>query len=785
MSRVAPIPTDAPARDEPPLAVLLGLRQQDTGEWLQRCSTRFARPENFRWYHALIHFGAAGLTAWLYRPFVADWILVGWAGLIGLAVVAAGISHVRVQQLLAANDYRGILWWQALTGAATGSAWGAGFVLFALSNPRVELSMLGIMAICVVLAAARMLARLPLAGIALATPVALGAAIGLAVTGRYGVAIGSLWMLVNVASLIIAIALVHYEAWQAEVAAGDKQQVVSLLLNEDEDERADWLWQLDSQRRVRNPSARFAYALGRERGEVEGEAFVRLMAGDDWDSGNFSRSLHDLADRLQRRERFTDLLVKVSIGSKTRWWELSGAPLLSDDGDFLGFRGVGSDVTDQRESSEKIAYMARYDALTGLPNRLLLNETLCEAIQHSQQWRSRCAFMMIDLDRFKAVNDSLGHHIGDHLLAQVAGRLNGLMAPGEVCGRLGGDEFGIVLRDGSDRRRLDELAGQVIETLSQPYTVDGHPLYVGASVGSAIGPRDGSTVEELMRSADLALYRAKGEGGNAHHAFQPQFHASAEERRQLEFALRGALAADEFSLQYQPVVDAASERVVSFEALLRWTRAGHGPVSPAKFVPLAEETRLIVPIGAWVLEQACREAGNWPPDIKVAVNVSPEQLIEPGFAETVATALAASGLQPARLELEVTESIFLRDANIARAALEEVIALGVSVALDDFGTGYSSLGYLRKLRFATIKVDRSFVQGAAHGSPESLAIIRAVVAMADALDMQTTAEGVETAQEAALIRALGCSKIQGYYYSRPVGAEDAAALFKKPRRLTA
>lgn len=767
------------------MAVLLGLRQQDTGEWLQRCSTRFVKPESFRWYHAVLHFGSAVVTALFYYKVVHSWVLLCWLALMGAVIAVSAISHIHVQRLLVRSDYRGILRWQAGAAMFSGAGWGAAFVMFALANPRLELSLLGIMAICVVLAAARVLARLPLAAIALAIPLAIGASAGLVMTGRYGVAAGTLFMLVNVISLIIAIALVHYEAWQAEVAAGDTQQVVSLLLNEDEHERADWLWQIDSQRRVRNLSARFAYALGGERQDLEGQSLLRLLGGSDWESGNFSRSLHDLADRLQRRERFADLLVKVMVDNQSRWWELSGAPLISDDGEFLGFRGVGSDVTDQRESSEKIAYMARYDALTGLPNRLLLNETLSEAIHYAQQWRGRCAFLMIDLDRFKAVNDSLGHHTGDLLLAQVAARLSGLVAQGELCGRLGGDEFAIVLRDLSDAKRLDALAAQIIETLSQPYTVDGHPLYVGASIGSAIGPRDGSSVEELMRSADLALYRAKGEGGNEHHAFQPQLHASAEERRQLEFALRGALEAGEFALQYQPVVDAATERVVSFEALLRWTRPDHGPISPAKFVPLAEETRLIVSIGAWVLEEACLEARQWPSDVKVAVNVSPQQLLEPSFADSVSGALRKSGLRPSRLELEVTESIFLRDANIARSALEDVIALGVSVALDDFGTGYSSLGYLRKLQFATIKIDRSFVQGAAQGAPESLAIIRAVVAMADALEMQTTAEGVETAQEAALIRALGCSKIQGYYYSRPISAKDASALFKNPRRLRA
>lgn len=286
-----------------------------------------------------------------------------------------------------------------------------------------------------------------------------------------------------------------------------------------------------------------------------------------------------------------------------------------------------------------------------------------------------------------------------------------------------------------------------------------------------------------MRNADLALYRAKDEGGGSHCQYEPSLHASAEERRKLEFALRRALEREELFLNYQPVVDANSEEVVGFEALVRWNSGEHGFVSPAKFIPLAEDTRLIVPIGEWVLEQACREAANWPAHVKINVNVSAEQLVEPDFPKMVVRALAVTGLDPARLELEVTESIFLRDADVARHALEQCMALGCSIALDDFGTGYSSLGYLRKLQFTTIKVDRSFVQGASEQDPESLAIIRAVVAMAQSLDLTTTAEGVETEEQAAMIRTMGCDKIQGYYFGRPMSASDAQAVFLRAQRL--
>ncbi|MDZ7588365.1 MAG: EAL domain-containing protein [Parasphingorhabdus sp.] len=439
---------------------------------------------------------------------------------------------------------------------------------------------------------------------------------------------------------------------------------------------------------------------------------------------------------------------------------------------------LAQDVTAQRESAEKISHMARFDTLTGLPNRLQLTEALGKAMENSERWNSRCGFMMIDLDRFKAVNDTLGHPVGDRLLARVSERLRSIMSANELCGRLGGDEFAVVIRDATDSQYVLGLGQKIIDTLSRPYEVDAHTLYIGASVGTAVGPRDGRTVEMLMRSADLALYRSKDEGGGAHNSYEPQLHVHAEERRVMEIALRKALDNEEFSLNYQPVVSAETGGVVAFEALLRWTNPEFGVVSPAKFVPLAEDARLIVSIGEWVMREACKEAMNWPTTVKVAVNVSADQLHDADFQRMLTSALQESGLPAHRLEVEVTESIFMRDGAGATDVLDRVIAMGVNLSLDDFGTGYSSLGYLRKTRFSTIKVDRSFVQGAAKKVPESLAIIRAVVAMADSLGMSTTAEGAETEDEVRMIQKLGCKKIQGYYFGRPMIAEDAAELFR-------
>ncbi|QJQ33474.1 EAL domain-containing protein [Sphingomonas lacunae] len=558
--------------------------------------------------------------------------------------------------------------------------------------------------------------------------------------------------------------------------AEEQTETVSLLLREFEDAGSDWLWQVDANRRITKASPRFAHAVGRDPSELEGLSILQLLAGEHWSTGKFPPALHDLANRLNRKESFASLLVPVALDERTRWWELSASPSYDSSGVFIGFRGVGSDVTEQRASADRIAHLARFDALTGLPNRLYLNETLAGALEQAAAWRRRCAFIMIDLDRFKAVNDTLGHPIGDRLLAQVAARMKQFGTESVIAGRLGGDEFGVVLREIDGVDTVERLGQRIIDVVSRPYEIDQHTLYVGASLGYAVGPRDGATVEALTRNADLALYRSKDQGGGVINSYEPTLHDQARERREIEIELRSALGRDEFMVHYQPVVH-SDGRVDGFEALLRWNSKKLGPVSPVKFIPVAEDTRLIGPIGEWVLQTACHEAARWPSNTKVAVNVSAEQLSSPGFVASVMKALAHSGIAPNRLELEVTESVFLREVSGAMATLDQVRALGVKLVLDDFGTGYSSLGYLRMGQFSTIKVDRSFVQGALKGARESIAIVRAVVALADSLEMSTTAEGVENQEEADAIVALGCKKLQGYHFGRPMSAEDAFAIF--------
>jgi diguanylate cyclase (GGDEF)-like protein/PAS domain S-box-containing protein len=710
----------------------------------------------------------------------AGWLVVLIAAVAGSTVVDRRICPVD-QRRVGLREIR----IQALGTAGLATAWAIPMLVFGPWLSPTDCAVVWAIMATLMAGMAFALAAVPLGAEVFAVILGLSGIAGFVVHGELtGGGVAACFLVFTMVGAFET-ARTSLDARLSEAGLADKGEVVSLLLREFEEGEADWLWQVDPARRVRNVSPRFAFALGEAPDDIEARPLVQLIAGESWDTGFFHSSLHDLAERLKRRESFSNLIVRATLKGQHRWWELSASPRFDENGAFVGFRGVGSDVTERRESEEQIAYLARFDTLTGLPNRLQLTEALDAGMRRADQFRSRCAFLMIDLDRFKAVNDTLGHMIGDRLLELVAGRLESLVGDAGLCGRLGGDEFAVVLSEKVDSDKIQAVAQRIIGGLSAAYMVDHHVLYIGASVGSAIGPRDGATVETLMRHADLALYRAKDDGGGAHFSYEPSLHTEAEQRRVLEVALRHALERDEFSLVYQPVVDAMTGKVLSFEAFARWTSAEHGPISPLKFIPVAEDARLIVPIGEWVLRTACLEAARWPDPIKIAVNVSGEQLQDGSFAQTVVSALAASGLPPHRLEIEVTESVFLRDGTVALETLRRIIGLGCGVALDDFGTGYSSLGYLRKIRFSTIKIDRSFVQGAARSNPESLAIVRAVVAMADSLEMSTTAEGVETEDELAMARQLGCRKIQGYYFGRPMAPEDAFGLVAPKAKIVA
>ncbi|HWB46619.1 MAG TPA: PAS-domain containing protein [Hyphomicrobiaceae bacterium] len=441
------------------------------------------------------------------------------------------------------------------------------------------------------------------------------------------------------------------------------------------------------------------------------------------------------------------------------------------------------DITEQRRSDAKIAYMALHDALTGLPNRVLLNERIEQALVRVNRGEI-VATHLLDLDHFKNVNDTLGHPAGDKLLKLVTGRLRTLVRETDTIARMGGDEFAIVQVGIAQPSDATSLAHRVIEVVSEPYEIDGQQVIIGTSVGIAVGPADGLTPDQLMRNADLALYRAKGDGRGTFCFFEPEMDAQMQARRAMEYDLRKALAAGEFELHYQPVVNLRTNEISSFEALIRWRHPERGMISPGTFIPLAEEIGFIVPLGEWTIREACATAAKWPHDIKISVNLSPVQFRNPGLVNVVVNALVVSGLAPERLELEITETALLEDSEATLTMLYRLRELGVRIAMDDFGTGYSSLSYLQSFPFDRIKIDRSFIKDIAD-AVGSLNIVRAVAALANGLGMATTAEGVETQEQLETVKSEGCTEMQGFLFSRPRPVSEIEQLFLEQKRAAA
>ena len=544
------------------------------------------------------------------------------------------------------------------------------------------------------------------------------------------------------------------------------------LLQEHERTGRGWFWETDRLGCLTYISDTLAQSLDMSADTMIGRQITEIVKPGDRKQGDGERTL---GFHLSARTGFSDIAVCAALSKEERWWSISGQPVFNEYGQFHGFRGSGTDLTEMRRSQAEVTRLAQFDSLTGLANRIQMLSSLEQAVADRHGKSGECTLMMLDLDRFKIVNDTLGHPAGDTLLRQVSQRLQRVVGNKGLVGRQGGDEFKILLPGRHDNTVLAHLAQAIISSIAQPYSIDGTAVVIGVSIGISCCPTDGVTADAMIRNADLALYAAKGDGRGVHRFYSSDMHADAEDRRALEEDLRRALAADGLHLVYQPVVSSKTEHVTGYEALLRWNHPVRGPISPALFIPIAEDSGLIAQIGEWVMRTACRDAAEWPEGIRIAVNVSPTQFANPGFPSTVMNALANAQLAPERLELEITESVFLNDDEGTDAMFARLKAIGVRLALDDFGTGYSSLGYLKKAPFDKIKIDQSFVRGAAIKGNRNSAIIKAIVNLAEALGMDTTAEGAETQDELALIRNLGCSHIQGYIYGRPMPAADVLA----------
>nr|WP_315204218.1 EAL domain-containing protein [uncultured Albidiferax sp.] len=554
-----------------------------------------------------------------------------------------------------------------------------------------------------------------------------------------------------------------------------QNQLVGLLLNDFEEHASDWLWETDREGCLRHVSQRLAQAMGVSPSELQGQHLVQRMAAlSPQMVPAHAAMFRALEQCLVRQQAFRGVLVPARVAGQLQWWSLTAKPLRDGAGRWQGWRGVGSDVTAARQREMEMARLAHIDTLTGLANRYQFGKRLAGYFAPAIT-AGPCTLLLLDLDNFKAVNDSLGHAVGDQLLQAVALRLQSVVDPTTLLARLGGDEFAVLVPGVLARPLAERLGAQLQAALAHPWMANGHRIEVQASIGVGFAPTDGDTAEQLLKVCDMALYAAKAAGRHTLRFFEPALALRAQQHLALLSDLGLALQRGEFVLHYQPQVDLASGALVGFEALVRWQHPLRGLVSPLEFITVAEESGLIVPLGAWVLRQACVDAVIWPAHLRVAVNLSAVQFSQADVLAVVDSALQHSGLPSSRLELEITESTLMQDSQVGLAVLQALRAKGVRVALDDFGTGYSSLAYLRSFPLDKLKIDRSFISilDNADNDPSAAAIVQTIIQLAQALQLDTNAEGVETASQFAQLRRMGCAQAQGYWIAKPMDAAQA------------
>jgi len=560
---------------------------------------------------------------------------------------------------------------------------------------------------------------------------------------------------------VLAVARWAFHQLKTNADVGSQSESASLLLQEYEQRGVGWLWQVDADNRVNYISSRMSALLGTPAAQLLGHSLPSLLGGHA-----------ELGRVLLEKKPFNALEMELKTPRGTRWISIAGDPIVDTAGRFEGFRGVGSDITEIRQTQERLTHLANVDVLSGLPNRGRVRQLLGEALRAATTGNVPCAIMFLDLDGFKPVNDTFGHPKGDAVLRAVAKRLVDEVGGEGHVGRMGGDEFAIVVSDAQSRRKVESLADRIIASIKEPYVVDQIEIRIGVSIGCAFGPIDGATVDDLILKADLALYQAKDAGRGCARYFSSELQSEQEDRVRLEADLRSAIASKQFHLVYQPLINARTQKLVGFEALIRWNHPKRGFVPPNVFIPVAEETGLMPAIGEWVIDEACRAAASWPEPISVALNISPKQIVLAALPNIVSECLSRYRLAGNRIELEVTEGVFLGDNGSTLDVLKRLRALGVGIALDDFGTGYSSIGYLNKAVFHKLKIDGSFVREAG-SRPENVAIIQSIVQLAKSFRMSVTAEGVETAEDFERMRDLGCDTIQGYLFGKPLAYERA------------
>ncbi|GGB96726.1 hypothetical protein GCM10011494_13980 [Novosphingobium endophyticum] len=621
----------------------------------------------------------------------------------------------------------------------------------------------GLVALGVAMMAIDGISMLALPHLALGASVASGGAIVTGMFARDGMAA------VSVAIAVLALsAFLHWSIYNLYYLFATRRirtkrlaqsnETISLLLNQYDDEGSDWLYEIDETGCINHPSPRFCDACGIDADRLHGMSFVHLF--------HEGVHRHELEEKLGCGERFRNLALPLEVRGEERWWSISGRPVERPDGRAGGWRGFIADVSEAKRAEAKIAYMAHFDLLTGLSNRTLFSATLERAMLRLSERRA-AGLLFVDLDHFKEINDGHGHAAGDAVLREVARRLEQSVRPGDVVARLGGDEFVVLLPDLPSRDTCLDIARRLLDELARPIEIKGQVMPMGASIGAAFAPENGETADELLQAADLAMYEAKLRGRNAISTFSASMREQMQERRNLEIGLGHAVVREELELHYQPLVDLSSGETSGYEALVRWNHPQKGMLGPQLFIPVAEESGLITQLGEWVLRNALADAARWPDHLTVAVNVSPAQMRSGGFLPLVVNTLAATGVAPHRLELEITENLLIQNSSEVLDILHKLRKVGVRISLDDFGTGYSSLNYLRSFPFDKIKIDRSFVEGLADRE-DCQAIVQSVISLARDLNIVTTAEGVEHESQLEALRLQGCTQVQGYLFSRAV-----------------
>jgi diguanylate cyclase (GGDEF)-like protein/PAS domain S-box-containing protein len=544
---------------------------------------------------------------------------------------------------------------------------------------------------------------------------------------------------------------------------------------------SDIYWEQDDQ-------FRFTKMTGTGSRRVNLKTF-RTIGKKRWEQNYVNMSADQWADHiavLEAHKEFRDMeLCRLDESGNKVWISISGEPVFDPSGRFRGYRGVGKDITERKLDEERIQFLANHDALTSLPNRAMFNEVLTIAIQNARRYARSFAVLFIDLDRFKNINDTLGHDSGDKLLQQMGKRLIETMRSSDIVARLGGDEFVVLVQEIAEAKQVASVARKVLSALVQPMIIQGQECRVTASIGICMFPSEAQDELALMKNADIAMYRAKEDGKNNYKFYSQEMNVHSFERLALESSLRRGLERSEFLLHYQAKVDLQSGRITGVEALVRWQHPDLGLVPPAQFIPLAEETGLIVPIGKWVLHTACAQSVAWQrqglPPVCMAVNLSARQFADDDLVDDVAGALKNTGLRPELLELELTESVVIQNAERAGQIVNDIKKLGVRLAIDDFGVGYSSLTHLKRFPIDTLKVDRSFIRDLPQ-DPEDKAITEAIIAMGKSLNLTVVAEGVETQEQQTFLKELACDEMQGYFFSRPIEGDAFAELLRERSR---